>query len=107
MFKQICQLTRLGLYSLFHINELRYTKDKKKKQRFILMGIVWMILALILIFYMAVLSFSYIRIGLGDVLPMYFYTAASMIILFFSLFKVGDTMFSIKSYEIQASWPCL
>lgn len=105
MFKQICQLTRLGLYSLFHINELRYIKDKKKKQRFILMGIVWMILALILIFYMAVLSFSYIRIGLGDVLPMYFYTAASMIILFFSLFKVGDTMFSIKSYEIQASWP--
>ncbi len=105
MFKQICQLTRLGMYSLFHINELRHTKDLKKKRRFILLGIVWLILALMILFYMALLSFSYIKIGLADVLPMYFYTVASMIILFFSLFKAGDMMFSMKSYEIQASWP--
>ena len=55
MFKQICQLTRLGMYSLFHINELRHTKDLKKKRRFILLGIVWLILALMILFYMALL----------------------------------------------------
>ena len=55
--------------------------------------------------YMILLSLAYIGMGLADVLPMYFYTVASMVILFFSFFKAGDMVFSLSSYELQASWP--
>ncbi len=105
MLMQIKILTHIGLCNVFGINEARYTRDSGKKQRFALLSVIWIFLAVLLMFYMLVLSVAYISMGLADVLPMYFYTAASMIILFFSFFKAGEMMFSLKSYELQASWP--
>ena len=105
MLTQIKILTHIGLCNVFGINEVRYTRDSKKKQRFILLSVIWIFLAVLLVFYMLLLSVAYIGMGLADVLPMYFYTVASMVILFFSFFKAGDMMFSLKSYELQASWP--
>lgn len=95
----------MGLCNLFGINEVRHTRDSGKKQRFALLSGAWILIGLLLIFYMVLLSLAYIGMGLADVLPMYFYTAASMVILFFSIFKAGDMVFSLKSYELQASWP--
>ena len=105
MFQQIKLLTRMGLYNLFGINEVRHTRDSGKKQRFALLSVVWILIGLLFIFYMILLSLVYISMGLADVLPMYFYTAASMVILFFSFFKAGDLVFSLRSFELQASWP--
>lgn len=105
MFTQIKILTRIGLCNVFGINEARYTRDSGKKQRFILLSVIWVFLVVLLMFYMLLMSIAYVGMGLADVLPMYFYTAASMVILFFSLFKAGNMMFSLKSFEIQASWP--
>ena len=86
MLMQIKILTHIGLCNVFGINEARYTRDSGKKQRFALLSVIWIFLAVLLMFYMLVLSVAYISMGLADVLPMYFYTAASMIILFFSFF---------------------
>lgn len=105
MLTQIKILTRMELCNVFGINEARFTRDSQKKQRFIMLSVIWIFLALLLMFYMLLLSVAYISMGLADVLPMYFYTAASMVILFFSLLKAGNMMFSLKSFEIQASWP--
>lgn len=105
MLGQIKQLTCIGLINIFGINEVRHTKDSGKKQRFALLASVWIFLAVLFIFYMLVLSTAYIQMGLADVIPMYFYTAASMIILLFSIYKAGDMVFSLKNYEMQASWP--
>ena len=105
MFQQIKLLTRMGLYNLFGINEVRHTRDSGKKQRFALLSVVWILIGLLFIFYMILLSLAYISMGMADVLPMYFYTAASMVILFFSFFKAGDLVFSLRSFELQASWP--
>ena len=104
MFQQIKLLTHMGLYNLFGINEVRHTRDSGKKQRFALLSVVWILIGLLFIFYMILLSLAYISMGLADVLPMYFYTAASMVILFFSFFKAGDLVFSLRSFELQASW---
>ncbi len=105
MFRQIKQLTRIGLVNLFGINEFRYTKNSGKKQRYVLLAAAWAFVAALLIFYMTLLSLAYVGMGLSDVILMYFYTIASMVILFFSIFKAGDMIFSMKNYEIQASWP--
>ena len=105
MFQQTKLLTRMGLYNLFGINEVRHTRDSGKKQRFALLSVVWILIGLLFIFYMILLSLAYISMGMADVLPMYFYTAASMVILFFSFFKAGDLVFSLRSFELQASWP--
>ena len=95
----------MGLCNLFGINEVRHTRDSGKKQRFALLCGAWILIGLLLMSYMILLSFAYIGMGLADVLPMYFYTVASMVILFFSFFKAGDMVFSLRSYELQASWP--
>lgn len=105
MLTQIKILTHIGLCNVFGINEARYTRNSGKKQRFVLLSVIWIFLAVLLMFYMLLLSVAYIGMGLAEVLPMYFYTVASMVILFFSFFKAGDMMFSLKSYELQASWP--
>lgn len=95
----------MGLCNLFGINEVRHTRDSGKKQRFALLCGAWILIGLLLMSYMILLSLAYIGMGLADVLPMYFYTVASMVILFFSFFKAGDMVFSLSSYELQASWP--
>ena len=105
MLTQIKLLTRIGLCNVFGINEARYTRDSSKKQRFALLSVVWIFLVVLLMFYMVLLSTAYIRIGLADVLPMYFYTAAGLVILFFSLLKAGSMMFSLRSFEMQAALP--
>mgnify|MGYP006948539861 FL=1 len=105
MLRQINLLTRMGLCNLFGINEVRHTRDSGKKQRFALLCGAWILIGLLLMSYMILLSLAYIGMGLADVLPMYFYTVASMVILFFSFFKAGDMVFSLSSYELQASWP--
>ena len=43
MLKQIQKLTALQLCNLFGINEVRYTKDKKKKDNFILLTLAWIL----------------------------------------------------------------
>ena len=44
MVNQVIQLSRLQLINLFGINELRYTKDKAKRARYIGIGCIWLAL---------------------------------------------------------------
>ncbi len=66
---------------------------------------VWFVLAVMLIFYVGALSYGYIQIGLGTVLPMYLITVSSLLIFFFSMFKAGSVIFQKNFYEILCSLP--
>ena len=57
MLKQIQKLTALQLCNLFGINEARYTKDKKKKDNFILLTLAWILVGAMILAYIALLSF--------------------------------------------------
>ena len=69
------------------------------------MTAVWGLLIAMLIFYIALLSDSLIKIGLADIVPVYLFTSTSLVILFFSFFKAGSVIFQMRTYETLISLP--
>lgn len=107
MSKQIIRLCRLQMANLFGINEFRYTKDKAKRGRFIGLAAVWVWLIVMLVGYVGAFSYGLITIGMTEIVPMYLYAVASLLILIFSFFKAGSTLFAMKGYEMMISLPVL
>lgn len=105
MSKQIIRLCRLQLANLFGINEIRYTRDKKKRMRYIGLACVWMLLIVMIAGYAGALSYGMVRMGMTEIIPMYLYTISSILILVFSFFKAGSTLFAMKGYEMMISLP--
>ncbi len=105
MNKQVLYLCRLQICNLFGINELRYTKDKSKRNRTLGLAVVWALLVVMLIFYVGALSYGLVLMGLADIVPMYLYTIVSLIMLFLTFFKAGSILFSMKGYEMLVALP--
>lgn len=105
MINQVIQLSRLQLVNLFGLNELRYTKDKAKRARYIGLGVAWLIVILMVVGYVGGLAFGMVFLGLADIVPLYLYAIASLLILVFSFFKAGSVLFSMKGYEMLVSLP--
>ncbi len=105
MLNQILTLSRVQLKNLFGINEIRYTKNKKKKQNFALLSVAYVLVILMAVGYVGGLAFGYHYLGMGDIVPMYLYTLLSLLMLVLSFFKAGSVLFSMKSYDIMISLP--
>ena len=105
MGRQIRLLAKVQLVNLFGINEVRHTKDKKKQARFVGLGVLWLFLVLMIIFYVAAFSFGFVLLGMEEIVPMYLFAITSLIILFFSIFKAGSVIFQMNTYEILVSLP--
>ena len=105
MLNQVLTLSKIQLKSLFGINEVRYTKDKKKKQNFALLSVAYVLVILMGMGYVGGLAYGYHYLGLGNIVPMYLYTLLSILMLVLSFFKAGSVLFSMKSYDIMVSLP--
>ena len=86
MISQILRLSKLQLVNLFGINEFRHTKDTSKKKRYILLSATWILVAFLVAVYIGAMSFGFIKLGVGKVIPLYVYTLASLFILIFTFF---------------------
>lgn len=105
MLKHIHKLTQIQLCNLFGLNEIRYTKDSKKRQRFCLTALAWFLLIAVLVFYVTMLSIGLCILGLPEIILTYLYMITSIIILFFSFFKAGSTIFQMKNFDMMVSLP--
>lgn len=105
MLRQISQLSGIQLINLFGINEMRHTRNRKKKARYIGLGVMWGMLAMLLIFYVAILSVGLIKFGMAEMIPMYLFFVTGFFILFFTLFKAGSVIFQMNTYELLVSLP--
>ena len=105
MMKQIKTLTKLQLQNLFGLNVFRYTKDKKRKQKTIGLSVVWAMLLLMIAFYVGGLVYSYVYLGMGDVVPAYLIMISSLVIFAFVIFKAGSIIFQENAYDILCSLP--
>ncbi|WP_285825648.1 hypothetical protein [Schaedlerella arabinosiphila] len=56
MLAQIRIMARLELCNLFGINILRFSKDKRKKKRAVMLSVLWVLLIIMLLFYVGGLS---------------------------------------------------
>lgn len=105
MLKQIRQLTGILLCDMFGINQVRFGKDAKKKNRLMLLMITFLLLGIMLIFYAGVFAYGLIAAGMEKIIPAYALTVVSLMILFFSVYKAGSIIFQMKSYEMLISLP--
>ena len=105
MMKQILTLSQVQLKNLFGINEMRYSKDKKKKAAFALLAVAYLLVFLMVTAYVSSMSYAFHFMELGEIVPMYLYTIISLVMLVLSFFKAGSVLFSMKSYDIMVSLP--
>lgn len=102
---QIRILTKLELANIFSLNVLRYTRDRKVRNTGIALGITIGVLVLMAISYVSGMSYGYIKIGLGDIVPAYIVFLSSVLTLFFCVFKAGKIIFKESCYDILSSMP--
>lgn len=102
---QVWLLLRLKLRDIGGLNQIKYGKDPKKKNRLLTMLVVMALIGVILAAYSALLSFGFIALGIASAVPAYLITIISLIILFFSIYKAGGVLFDTDSYEMLAPLP--
>lgn len=105
MWKQICLLTGVQFRNFWGWNQIIYGKDKKKKNGLIVLATSFIFLAVMFAFYSGMISYGYITIGLGRLVPAIILVMVSMVILFFSIFKAGSIIFDMKTYDMMISLP--
>lgn len=105
MLRQIRLLTGIRLCNLFGINELRFTRDKKKKLRAVGLGVVWILVLFMLACYSGSYAWGLAALGLGEMIPAALAVIVSGAVLVFSFFKAGSVIFQRKDYEFQQPLP--
>lgn len=105
MGKQISILTRIHLCNFLKFNEFRNTKDKGKKWKMASLAALWVFVIAMACFYVGMLSYGYMLLGLAAVLPMYLTMISGLVILFFTIFKAGSVIFQKNFYEMLCSMP--
>ncbi len=100
MMREIRLLTLLELRGLYGFNKFRHTKDKKEKRRYILLGVAWALLGAMIFFYTGLLVYGLSMIGLSKIVPALLAMIASLIILFFGIFKAGGAIFGGRGDEM-------
>lgn len=105
MGHQISILFRMQICNLFGLNELRFAKDKKKKQRVLVMVVGYLFLGLLFMGYMLSMTMALTFLSLGQMIPSYAYFTVSILVFFLLLFRAGSIMFQMGSYEQLLSFP--
>ena len=105
MVRQIKILTRAQLCNFFNINAARYSKDRRKKAGLIAMMVVWLLLIVMIGFYVGIMAYGYIQLGLEAVLPMMLIAVSGLLILSFTVLKAGGILFQKNFYETLCSFP--
>lgn len=105
MGRQIKYLTAIQLFNLFGMNEIRYTKDKKKKVKAFGLGIASVLLILLFQFYIGGYAYVLTTVGMADLIPTMLAAVIGIVTLFFSFFKAGSVIFQKKTFELQMSLP--
>lgn len=105
MFKDCMRVVSVQLLNFFNVNELRYTKDKKKRNNGIMLGVSALIVASALIGYVVSMSYSLAMLQLTKYIPANLLATTSVVILVFTILKASGVLFSAKDYDMLMSFP--
>ena len=67
--KHLEALIKIQLVNLYGMNVYRNLKDPKEKKKKFWLAVAYVFFILVMIFYVGAMSFGYVYIGLGDILP--------------------------------------
>lgn len=98
-------LLALELRSLYGINKLRHTKDKKEKNRYKLLLGAWVMVIAVAFLYIGGMVYGLCYLGLGEIVPVYLAVISSLLILAFGMFSAGNRIFGQQSYDLLGAMP--
>ncbi|MEH7458360.1 permease [Bacillus sp. JJ1127] len=98
-------LLKIRLITQLGLNTFKYEKDKKKKQNKILISVSIALVAALLILYCGSAAYGLIKLGIGEVIPVYAFVISSVLVLVFTMFKANGEIFAFKDYDFVMSLP--
>ncbi|WP_026593861.1 putative ABC transporter permease subunit [Bacillus sp. UNC437CL72CviS29] len=98
-------LLKIRLITQLGLNTFKYEKDKKKKQNKILISVSIAFVAVMLMLYCGSAAYGLVKLGIGEVIPVYAFVISSVLVLFFTMFKANGEIFAFKDYDFVMSLP--
>ncbi|MBI9011497.1 MAG: hypothetical protein JEZ08_04645 [Clostridiales bacterium] len=98
-------LLKIQLLSLFGFNEIRYSDNKRQKRTLLLNAVGILVVGIFLGVYCFLSAISLQKGGMGDIIPAYALTSASIIIIVLTVFKTNGILFGFKDYDMVMSLP--
>ena len=102
---QMRSMCSIEIKNIWGINVLKHTKNpvELKRMKGILIAIVFVIF--VLMFYLGSMSYGFVMMGAGEIVPSYLMVLSVMIIFGFNVFKAGGILFRSNGYQVIASLP--
>ena len=91
-------LTKVQVLTLF-------PKGKKQKRSMLLLGLLYFAIAIFIAFYSAIFSLLFCVMGSPEVVPAFFYTITSIVILVTTVLKTSGLLFNNRDYELLTALP--
>lgn len=98
-------LIKTQLMDQFGFNELRYEKNKKKRNRVLIFITTMIILYFVFAGYSFAIGYGLGRIGLAGIIPGLAFTMTSLLVLLFTVFKASGLLFASKDFDMVMSLP--
>ncbi len=105
MLNEIWLLTKLELYNIFGWNRFYHNKNQKERRNYLLVSVAIILVLFILAGYVGMLSYGLIILNLSEIVISYLALIASLLIIAFGFFKVGNVLFRKQGYDLVASLP--
>ena len=105
MMRAVKLLTWLSFSNFLGLNEVRYSKDQKKKSRIWTVLVAYLILGVMLVFYTGLITYALFLFDMTAIIPAYLAIVISILSFMFTVFSAGPTLFSTKSYEFLITLP--
>lgn len=98
-------LLKAELLKFLGFNEIRYGKDRKKRNRSVMLAAGMIIVAAVVMLYSAMLSAGLSFMGLHELIPAYMVAIISIITIIFNTVKTGNVLFQSRDFELLLSLP--
>lgn len=100
---KLALLLKTGLMNQWRLEELRH--GGKARNRMLLMGVVYFVLAVMFISYAGGLAFALCYLGLSRTVPSFALCVVSLLVLAFTMIKTNGILFGYRDYELLAAMP--
>lgn len=105
MAKKYKLLLKMQLYSLFGINRLLHSHNKKEKNRTVIVGIAGLAIIGILVYLNGYICSVFADAGLVETIPTLMVVIYSLIVLLLTFLKSSGALVGLKDYDMVMSLP--
>ena len=98
-------LLKMQLYSLFGINRLFHSNDKKERQHTLIIGVSGLAIIGVFVYLSSYICSTFADIGLVQAIPTLIIVIYSLVVLMLTFIKSSGALIGLKDYDMVMSLP--